>query len=544
MRRIVLCTKVKEAIIHPFVFAVFPVLSLYVKNVGKGFLGEAMGIAAGVLFFAALLWLFTGLFVKNRDKSAIIVSVFFLLFFSYGHAISAVSALLEQVRFADKAVFLVESTGSHLLWAVVWGILFVAGSCFVLRLGDLRQPTKFLNVVALALVVIVGVNSVTVGAKTVLMPRIRTPAAGNEEATAGDRASVNEFVDSWLKDTPEDRISPSSSPDIYYVILDMYARADILEEVYRFDNSEFLSFLTDEGFYVAAKSRTNYPHTTHSLASALNLMYLDDVAERIGERSTNFWPLIVMIRNNKVIQQLRNHGYTTMAFSTGYGFSEIRDADIYVKPPGRQPSNFQTTLANLTPLAIVEKKSQDDVRREQILYIIDHLVDATEVESPTFVFAHVPAPHPPYVFGANGEPRLSRPEEAYEYDEYIEAYTDQLAFVSKRMQMAIEDILSRSREPPIIILQADHGPNSCIYIDNSALYFPERMSILNAYYFPDQDYDALYEDITPVNTFRVIFNNYFGGDYEILEDRSYLSDYWKSPYLFVDVTDKALFSDD
>jgi hypothetical protein len=320
----------------------------------------------------------------------------------------------------------------------------------------------------------------------------------------------------------------------------MYARADILDRAYQFDNSEFLSFLTEKGFYVADKSRSNYPHTTHSLASSLNLTYLDDVAAQVGERSTNFWPLIVMIRNNKVMELLHNHGYTTMAFSTGYGFTEIRDADVYMQLPGRPPSDFRITLTNLTPLAVFEKQRQDNFSREQVLYTIDHLSDATEIEPPTFVFAHVPAPHPPYVFGANGEPVPSRPEEAYDYAEYVEAYTNQVAFVNKRLQAEIDEILSQSSEPPIIVLQADHGANSTRYTNDIASFFPERMSIFNACYFPDQDYDTLYEDITPVNTFRVIFNAYFGTDYEMLEDRSYSSDYWNSPYLFRDVTDKAL----
>jgi hypothetical protein len=57
--------KVKEAIIHPLAFAVFPVLSLYVKNMGEGFFSEAIGIAAGVSILAALLWLLARRFIKS-----------------------------------------------------------------------------------------------------------------------------------------------------------------------------------------------------------------------------------------------------------------------------------------------------------------------------------------------------------------------------------------------------------------------------------------------------------------------------------------------
>ncbi|MCK4470458.1 MAG: hypothetical protein KAW49_01595, partial [Anaerolineae bacterium] len=144
--------KVKEAIVHPLVFAVFPVLSLYVKNMGEGFFSEAIGIAAGVSIFTALLWLLTSRFIKDRNKSAIIVSVFFVLFFSYGHVISAFSAVLERMQLLDKARFLVEGRSALLSWLAIWGSLFVVASYFTVRLtSDLRPVTKVLNVVALTL---------------------------------------------------------------------------------------------------------------------------------------------------------------------------------------------------------------------------------------------------------------------------------------------------------------------------------------------------------------------------------------------------------
>ncbi len=63
----------------------------------------------------------------------------------------------------------------------------------------------------------------------------------------------------------------------------------------------------------------------------------------------------------------------------------------------------------------------------------------------------------------------------------------------------------------------------------------ERMSILNAYYFPGRESDLLYESITPVNTFRIVFNEYFDGQYPLLEDRNYFAS-WLAPYKFTDVT--------
>jgi hypothetical protein len=50
------------------------------------------------------------------------------------------------------------------------------------------------------------------------------------------------------------------------------------------------------------------------------------------------------------------------------------------------------------------------------------------------------------------------------------------------------------------------------------------MGILNAYYFPEAK-PNLYPSITPVNSFRLLFDTYFGADYKLLDDVSYYSDY-------------------
>jgi hypothetical protein len=63
----------------------------------------------------------------------------------------------------------------------------------------------------------------------------------------------------------------------------------------------------------------------------------------------------------------------------------------------------------------------------------------------------------------------------------------------------------------------------------------ERLGILNVYYFPDQDYTALYPAISPVNTFRVVLNQYFGADYPLLPDRHFFA-LMRQPYRFLDVT--------
>ena len=119
---------------------------------------------------------------------------------------------------------------------------------------------------------------------------------------------------------------------------------------------------------------------------------------------------------------------------------------------------------------------------------------------------------------------------------YVEKYRAQVEFVTFRIQETIDSILANSIEPPVIILQSDHGSGSRYNkedLGRTDLW--ERMSILNAYFFPGGGETGLYRSITPVNTFRVAFNKYFGTELAVLKDRCYF-ERWSRPYEFFEVT--------
>jgi hypothetical protein len=68
-------------------------------------------------------------------------------------------------------------------------------------------------------------------------------------------------------------------------------------------------------------------------------------------------------------------------------------------------------------------------------------------------------------------------------------------------------------------------------------FLKAQFKILSAYYLPNGGEKYIYDGISPVNTFRVIINAYFGGQLELLQDKSYYSNYIV-PFSFMDVTDK------
>jgi hypothetical protein len=153
------------------------------------------------------------------------------------------------------------------------------------------------------------------------------------------------------------------------------------------------------------------------------------------------------------------------------------------------------------------------------------------MQGPKYVHVHLILPHPPFVFGPDGE--FTNPadfwneKKVYPGNKFRIGYINQLQFVNTKLLEMIDTILAESETPPIIILQGDHGP----WLQPD----PQRFFILNAYYLPDNKTE-LYPTISPVNSFRVVFNDYFGANYDMLKDTTYFSpvpklyNFSESPY--------------
>ena len=173
---------------------------------------------------------------------------------------------------------------------------------------------------------------------------------------------------------------------------------------------------------------------------------------------------------------------------------------------------------------------------ERILFALE--IDGTGVlnlPSPKFVFIHIVSPHTPFIFSVRDEfvdqtePFTLFENEDNTLSENHRGYRDQVEFINVKVLKMVRDIMDASEIPPIIIIQGDHGSSNSIR---------DRMAILNAYHLPDGGDQMLYESITPVNSFRIIFNYYFGGTFTLLEDQSYFSDH-DDVYNFIKVQNFA-----
>ncbi len=367
-------------------------------------------------------------------------------------------------------------------------------------------------------------------------------------------SSVNWDKDQSMAEPIEISTSDTASrikPDIYYIILDAYGGSDMLDKLHGFDNSEFIAVLESRGF-VVPHSRSNYTRTIHSVGSSLNMQYLDRV-EQVMHDSILWWPIQGTFWRNETRRFLESQGYQTVVVASGWSFTTIKDADVYRQPYPIFLNEFEEFFFQNTNLSLfgfvrnlgVSVPSYDTHRRI-VSFSFEQLKEIPPLDSPKFILVHIVAPHPPFVFDAEGNP--INPDYPFTIadnrylitppSKYRQGYLEQLTFVNDQVIQAIDAILTKSSTPPIIILQGDHGPG--IYLDAQTATPPcfyERYTILNAYHLPGVDPNAIPADVTPVNTFRLIFNLYFSTRLETLPNRQYFS-LPETVHQFEDVTER------
>jgi len=458
--------------IYPVLFAVFPALCLYAYNIDETPFADLLlplfiSVAGTLLLFFVLR-----LFVKDYNKVAIITSLALVLFFSYGH--------IRNLIFSSPDVTI--SLTKNLFMVSLWGVLLVASIAIVVKAQrNFIIHTRVLNVMAIALVAIALIN--------MGICQFRLPQNIPEEI------GVNELI------------SPSNPPDIYYIILDGYTRQDVLMEDFGYDNSEFIDGLAGRGFYVASSSNGTYGSTLYCLAMSQNMRYLEE-----EEMGANNLPVIAnKVMDSKVSRLLKSCGYQYIFLPTNAnwkGAGKYATVCLHRGAFGIGVTEFAYGLIETTALSPFARFFSSH-GADTIIEAFNALANMPDIKEPTFVFAHITCPHPPWLFDSDGVKEFN----VFETEDRVSGYLDNLAFVNGELEVLVDELILESDTPPIIILQSDHGTGF-----KSGEKWGYTQEILNAYYLPDGGDKALYETISPVNTFRVIFNYYFGADYKILED--------------------------
>lgn len=337
-------------------------------------------------------------------------------------------------------------------------------------------------------------------------------------------------------------------PDIYHFVFDRLGSDDMLAREYGIETG-LGEFLADQRFYIAAGSHSNYLKTGHSLASTFYMDYLDFLGDAPDLGGRNWHPIFEMLQDHRVGRILSELGYERIQFGSWWvgtfdnafadenhplGFSEFNM--IYLRRTALRPF-----LHLLPPNGFTRRLDWDNAQCGRVPRQVEMIkaLASDPRPAPIHVFAHILVPHGPYPFTADGK-CLSRDEAAARGED--QGFVDQVAFAAQMIRDIVPALQNGSRGVPVILLQADEGPfpdrdYSVLWQEAPARELDIKTAILNAYFFPSGDYSRLTPDISPVNSYRVVFNTLFDAGLDPLPDRTFAFPNDSEIYEFHDVTD-------
>ena len=503
----------KSSTIHPVLFAIIPIFMIISLNLDEIFLENSALLFLIIVPSVLALWYVLNLLIKDKMKSGLIISLGLVLFFSYGHFFN----VLRDVVIDDLVI------GRHRYLLPSFGIIFAVGVYSILKTKkNFSDFTTIANVIAIV-ILLVSVSNIFVYA---------LENSDSDRSVLNDRLNYGNGLHTSLDYTP----------NVYYIILDEYVSSKVLKDIFDFDNQDFISQLSARGFHVTENSHSNYANTFLSLTSSLNMEYVNYLTDAAGADSANRKIPYQLISDNNIMNIFKSLNYTLVSSHPFSYTITLSGYEICVNSPFT--SQLEVILWKSTILSPLI--NSEYFYADHILCQFSELSSLhNSAKEPFFVYMHFLLPHPPYVFDPSGNLKEVQINSASTLQELKLGYTDQVQFTNKKMIETIDKILLESDSPSIIILQGDHGTKTLLkkYGDNwdnqNDESITERMSIFNAYYLPVQNTDLIYDSITPVNSFRLILNAYFNANYELLEDKSYFSDY-AHPYNFTDVTEILL----
>jgi hypothetical protein len=505
----------QQLVVYPLLFAAWPVLFLYARNVGETPIEEAVRLLTYNVAIGAAVFGVLAVVLRDARRAGMASSALILGLLLWGHV----------RNLAGDPTWLLP------LWLLVV-VLCVAGAVR-LRSG-LGEATTILT----------GVSVVLVALSLLTIWQAKAPAFASAPASIPTPTDLEPRVGPW---------SEVGDPrDIYYLIFDRYPSEKNMRAHLGYDNHAFTANLQRRGFYVAPDSTANYLKTAASLSSSLNLRYLDDMPQRYGPDTGNLLPMYELLRNHQLGNILKRRGYEYVhigAWWDGTQHSPQADANLGYD----QTSDFEIAWWETTLLSEVGQRpsqmSGDEQRRvhyDGALRQFKALRTAMAKPGPTFTFAHILLPHEPFVFDRRGR-YVSLLDDARRGRTL--GYIEQTQYTNGLISAFLDDLLDvPEADRPIVVIQADEGPHPVRYkLDETGFDWEqatdeelrEKFQILNAYLLPGLDDPGLYASITPVNTWRLILNRYFGAELPLLDDRSYIFRSDAHVYDYSEVSDRV-----
>lgn len=530
--------------IHVIIFSIYPVLYIAINNYSEMRVEETLSPIAILFFLAAIIFICANFFLKNFQKSTVFTSIS-MVFLVY---VNLFYIFFETAFGINKILFLI----------ICVTLSVIIGYLLLYKIKQTEKIIKIFNDFSIILIIISLMK---------IPPSYILSSIGNLKNNFTKKQGV------LVKDI---NTGNNKYPNILYIILDGYASNNVLKKYYDYDNSEFTNWLENKGFYVAKNSTSNYSITHLSINSSLNMNYVHN-----GLNENNWlYKLSKTMENSIVPTFFKKMGYEFIIYN---GSEYFREFDTLANKTDNFSSNIIiylfiykcSVLSFINDSTISIDTFWGNKKRnwmEKTFRSIKEICGNPKTSN-KFIYVHLIAPHPPFLYDkddkqVNIENGCLCPMNGWSQKK---PYIDYLIYTNKKIKNIIEEIITKSPNNNIIILQADHGSqyyvmDNLINLDkkgcsvrisecgsikkkycskkipefaSSSENIEQIFGILNAVYIPKNKpfFKEFNNGITPVNTFRIISNNLFNTNYPLLENKNYFT-YYGCDYQTIDVTQK------
>lgn len=475
--------------LHTVLLPVYFIFGIYVRFVGLLNTNELLWAFVKVVAATLLLFIILSFICKNKIKAAILTTVTGIFYLFFGDIKNALENI-SLTSFISSYRFLLP------LLLILTIIIFIK----VIRGRSNATANLFLNL--LFFIYIIS-DTISLVAKT-----------GKGEVS-------NLVFDS--------QSAPKSMPDIYFILMDTYPSSGYQREVLGADHNSLDTILKAKGFRVQANPRSNYNSTAFSMSSLFNMSYIDWLKGTTA-KPHHFNKATNTIYNSVVIKWLTQQNYSLINLSVfdlpGHPALE-KERFLTATTTGLVFYNtlWQRLKSDLLPslfpsylrqLIDAHQKEQKNILEKFKAYnkvVVDSLYRLPETDKPRFVYAHLEMPHFPYFYDSTGKAYAD--EEVYSGTMITDKnrFRNYIGYTNQVISQLLDQLLLQTGGNAIIIVQSDHGIN-----DVPGSKRADVFRNYSAFYFPRKDYYLLYDSMSNVNTFRVVFNNYFGQRLPLLKD--------------------------
>ncbi len=493
--------------IYPFLFAIIPVVRLVAENPGWMKVDDAAVVVTAVLAACGVVYGLALLATRRRGHR---LPPLILL--------GVVLAFWVYVRLAP----LVERrTGwSHPMLLPLWVAATVGMIWWLVRRPALLDRAEmFLTLTSGMLVAWLMVS---------------TGVAKYRSARAVRESAVVRRLVEPIRIQPGTKVGPKR--DIYLIVLDEYANAEVTGRLFGFDNHVFLDSLRRLGFVVPAV-HSNYCHTFLSLPSMLNASHIAALSGELGRRSVDRTVPDYLVTHNRTVPFLKAQGYQYALFPS-LSWEATKDDPranfVFRAWHGWDPAREVTgsglrQVVNKTSLLKFVDWETGRLVRSHVARTLAAIAQVPRMPGPVFAFAHVMSPHSPYVFDRDCGPAHEEAAGGSRLQRNSARYVEQVQCVNHMVLDLVTTLLRTSEVPPIILLQGDHGSKTLLpYKDRgpeniTLAAAEERLGAFGAYYLPDNGSEVFGDSVTIVNVMGNVLRFYLGAALPREPDDMYLS---------------------